>query len=89
MIQSEENENQKSSLIQKVMIWSTIVPIVYLLSSGPVIALSFWLRETLGWDGFYYSMYLYYPLFFLGRDSFFYTYLEWWVVDVFRTVGPG
>lgn len=62
---------------------------VYLLSSGPVIATCFWLREATGWDGFYAGVWLYFPFFYMGHDNPLAWYIEWWVVDVFGTVGPG
>lgn len=63
--------------------------VVYLLSSGPMIATCFWLREATGWDGFYTGLWLYFPLFYFGQDNPLAWYIEWWVVDVFGTVGPG
>lgn len=65
------------------------VPFIYVLSSGPVIGLAFWLRESTGWDGFYLVLWLYYPIIILGHDNPLDYYIEWWVVDVFNTVGPG
>ena len=63
---------------------------VYLLSSGPVIAIACWLREATQWDGWYGVFYLYYPAFYcFGRESIFFYYIEFWVVNVFHTVGPG
>lgn len=64
---------------------------LYVLSSGPILALAFWLREQTGRDQFYAVMWLYAPLFKLGafRSGPLAKYIEWWVVDVFRTVGPG
>ncbi|WDI42329.1 hypothetical protein [Bremerella sp. P1] len=72
--------------------WTVLVlalPLLYVLSSGPVIGLAFWLRESTGWDGFYLVMWLYYPIIILGHDHPLMYYIEWWVVDVFHTVGPG
>jgi hypothetical protein len=72
--------------------WSLVLllaPIVYVLSSGPVLAIAFWLREATGWDAFYAVMYLYYPVLMMARGTFVGDYIEWWVVDVFHTVGPG
>ena len=63
--------------------------VVYVLSSGPMLALGFWLRESSGWDGFYAVMWLYYPLICWGHSNPLMMYIEWWVVDVFGTVGPG
>jgi hypothetical protein len=34
-------------------------------------------------------MWLYYPIFAMGHDNPIGAYIEWWVVSVFRTVGPG
>ncbi len=66
-----------------------LVPIVYVLSSGPMIGLACWLRETTGHDEFYYVIWFYAPLFLGGHHGPLGLYIEWWVVDVFRTVGPG
>lgn len=64
--------------------------VAYVLSSGPVIALGCWLREATGNDWFYAAIYFYYPLWLLlGEHGLFGRYIEWWVVDVFHTVGPG
>lgn len=67
------------------------VIVLYVLSSGPVLALAFWLRETTHNDLFYSAIWLYYPVFMLGQqpDGLLMRYIEWWVVDVFQTVGPG
>ena len=69
---------------------AVVVAMIYVLSSGPVLGLAFWLRERTGVDQFYAVMWLYYPVVVLvhkveplGR------YIQWWVVDVFKTVGPG
>ena len=63
--------------------------LTYVLSSGPVVGLAFWLRETTGYDEFYVVVWLYYPLFAIRRFVPFMWYIEWWVVEVFHTVGPG
>jgi len=34
-------------------------------------------------------MWLYYPILTFGRNDLIGAYIEWWVVSVFRTVGPG
>jgi hypothetical protein len=62
--------------------------LVYILSSGPVLAASFWLREATGWDGWYASIYLYLPLFALGHNNPIDWYIEFWV-RLLGTVGPG
>lgn len=62
--------------------------VLYVVSSGPVLATSFWLREATGWDGWYATLYLYYPLLIWGHDNFIDTYIEFWV-RLFGTVGPG
>jgi hypothetical protein len=65
-----------------------ICSFLYVLSSGPVLATAFWLRETTGWDGFYGVMYLYYPLLVRRPGPLLDAYIEWWV-RLFGTVGPG
>lgn len=66
------------------------VVVLYLLSSGPVIALGCWLREATGNDAFYAAFWPYFPLFYcFGNHRWLVGYIEFWVVDVFHTVGPG
>ena len=60
---------------------------LYWLSSGPVLAAAFWLREATGVDAFYSVMWLYYPLLMLPRVLWD-AYITWWV-ELFGTVGPG
>lgn len=79
----------KPSRTSSALLIVLAAPLLYLLSSGPVIGLGCWLRETTRWDGWYGVFYLYYPLFVFGRDSLIERYIEWWVVSVFHTVGPG
>ena len=66
-----------------------VLPVIYVLSSGPVMAIAFWLREYTGWDGFYVVMIIYYPILMLGHGNPVDVYIDWWVADVFNTVGPG
>jgi hypothetical protein len=66
-----------------------IASVLYVLSSGPVLGLAFWLREATGRDGFYAVMWLYWPLLKVMHSTPLGSYIEWWVVSVFRTVGPG
>jgi hypothetical protein len=63
--------------------------LLYVLSSGPVIAAAFWLREATGWDGWYAIAFLYYPLLAAGAHD---NPIDWYVgfwVWLFGTVGPG
>jgi len=73
------------------LLWAFLILVVYVLSSGPVLAVAFWLREATGNNAFYSAMWLYYPLLYLGQGhhGVLMQYIEWWVVDVFDTVGPG
>ena len=71
--------------------WSAGIVItlaVYLLSSGPVIATGFWLREQTDRNEFYAVIFLYYPLLVFGHGTPVDVYIEWWV-KLFGTVGPG
>jgi hypothetical protein len=61
---------------------------LYILSSGPVLALAFWLREATGWDGFYQVMWVYYPILRPPPFSWAVAYVEWWT-NLLGTVGPG
>jgi hypothetical protein len=60
---------------------------MYVLSSGPVLPVSFWLRQATGWDGFYATIWLYFPLI-VAPGRAFEAYIEWWV-RMLGTVGPG
>ncbi|PHR93992.1 MAG: hypothetical protein COA78_32210 [Blastopirellula sp.] len=85
-------ETQKSNRVPtsvRVLSILVLLPVGYLLSSGPVLGLAFWLREATGWDQFYLVMFLYYPILIFGHENWLMFYIEWWVVDVFHTVGPG
>jgi hypothetical protein len=64
-----------------------LVLIVYPLSSGPVLAAAFWMREATGIDAFYSVMWLYFPILKLPRPLWD-AYIGWWV-NLFGTVGPG
>jgi hypothetical protein len=82
----------KGSWIALLIRWMTVliaVPCLYVLSSGPVLGLAFRLREATGNEAFYLVMWLYYPLIAAGHGNPIDSYIEWWVVNVFRTVGPG
>jgi hypothetical protein len=69
---------------------TAIAIVFYVLSSGPMLGLAFWLRERTGMDQFYAVMWLYYPVVvFAHKVSPIGKYIEWWVVNVFHTVGPG
>jgi hypothetical protein len=59
----------------------------YALSSGPVLATAFWLREATGFEAFYFVIWIYAPLLVLPR-SVWDPYITWWV-ELFGTVGPG
>ena len=74
-----------------VALWGVIVALalaLYVLSSGPVLATAFWLREATGWDGFYGAIWIYFPLIVLGHGNPIDAYIEWWV-RLLDTVGPG
>jgi hypothetical protein len=62
--------------------------LIYVLSSGPMLACAFWLRERTGRDEFYFVMWLYLPLLILDPADMFRAYIEWWV-KLLGTVGPG
>lgn len=63
--------------------------LVYVLSSGPVLATAFWLRDVTHWDGLYRVMWIYYPLLACGPLSYpIAVYLSWWC-RLFGTAPPG
>lgn len=82
-----------SNCLGRYLGYLCIAMLIYLLSTGPVIGLSFWLREYCHDDRFYLTLYIYWPLFMIERESSLGTvldwYVSWWVGDVFGTVGPG
>lgn len=68
--------------------WFRVVIIAflaYVASSGPVIALAFKLRDITDWNGFYATMWLYYPLIWL---QWIVAYINWWL-DLLGTAWPG
>lgn len=65
-----------------------LVAVVYILSSGPVLSVAFWLRERTGRDEFYWTMWLYLPLLLMGPESVFHRYVEFWV-GIVGAPGPG
>jgi len=71
------------------MLVPLLLPVIYVLSSGPMLGAAFRLREVTHHDEFYVVMWLYYPLLEYCRCEPLGAYIEWWVVTVFRTVGPG
>ncbi|TWT48883.1 hypothetical protein Pla111_06590 [Botrimarina hoheduenensis] len=75
--------------------WALWLLALYVLSSGPVLATSCWLREATGDDRFYASFYAYWPLLMLGRNPAtaslmwpLHAYIEGWF-KLLGTVGPG
>ena len=76
--------------VAKVAIVVLVAFCLYVLSSGPVLATAFWLRDKTGWNGFYSAMFVYYPLLVIGHDhnNLIGVYIEWWV-NLFDTAGPG
>ena len=85
----ERDDSQKrDSRTGRWSVAALAVGVVYVLSSGPVIATGFWLREATGWNGFYAVIWLYAPLLFCGTGGPMGAYIEWWV-KLFGTVGPG
>jgi hypothetical protein len=85
----ERDEPEKDeSRVGRWSVVTLVVGVVYALSSGPVIAAGFWLREATDWDGFYAVMWLYAPLLICGTGGPMGAYIEWWV-ELFGTVGPG
>ena len=61
---------------------------IYSLSSGPVVAIGFWLRDMTGWDGFYAVMWLYYPLLMAAHGTPAEAWFLWWV-ELLGTSFPG
>jgi hypothetical protein len=78
-----------SAALNRWALRTTVVVVLYVLSSGPAIGLGFWLREWTDEDAFYLVIWPYAPLLLLGHHNPVAWYIEWWVVDVFHTVGPG
>jgi hypothetical protein len=63
--------------------------VIYLMSSGPIMAIGCRLRDATDWDGFYAVFYLYLPILYpLGDVDLFESYLMWWM-KLFDTMPPG
>lgn len=88
-MKNSPDARRRKSVLQFWIAAILAIPVVYVLSSGPVIAAAFWARETTGYDAFYAILWLYFPILILGHGNPVDAYIEWWVVDVFHTVGPG
>ena len=72
--------------------WLASAPVLYALSSGPVMAIAFSLRDTTHHDGWYAVLLAYYPLLILDEKSpaglLVRVYLGWWCW-LFNTLPPG
>ena len=86
-----ESESARPARRFRAYLVNAVVAVMfYVFSSGPMLGLAFWLRERTGLDQFYAVMWLYYPVVILTHKvGPLGKYIEWWVVDVFKTVGPG
>ncbi len=84
----EQREAQPTQTRAWAAICIAMLPL-YVLSSGPMLGIAFRLREATGWNAFYAVIWLYYPLLLLGHGNPIDAYIDWWVVHVFHTVGPG
>ena len=81
-------EREKRGCLPMLLCGVLAAAILYIPSSGPVLATAFWLRERTGWDGFYAAIWLYFPLLIWGHGNPVQHYIEWWV-KLLGTVGPG
>lgn len=75
--------------------YTLAIAIGYVVSSGPVMAALFWLREKTDWDGFYTLAFgFYFPLIWVEArgtsqlSKMIHLYIDWWV-GLLGTVGPG
>lgn len=89
MVSPAPHPRARSHWSLRWLVGVAMLVVVYVLSSGPVLGLAFWLRETTHDDRWYNLMWVYYPLLVWGHFHPLDWYIEWWVVDVFHTVGPG
>ncbi|MCO6043420.1 hypothetical protein NG895_05830 [Aeoliella sp. ICT_H6.2] len=89
MFTKRTNPDSKSHWLNRVALYVVVGLVGYVLSSGPVLGLAFWLREATHNDYWYMVMWVYFPVLVLGHRTPLMWYIEWWVVDVFHTVGPG
>lgn len=77
-------------------VMAVLAPVLYVLSSGPILATACWLRERTRHDEFYAAFWLYLPLLYggqaVGREHplmhWLEVYIEWWF-HLLGTVGPG
>jgi len=65
-----------------------VSPVLYVLSSGPVLTSAFRLREVTHSDLWYMALWIYVPMFWALPRSVWDPYLTWWC-HVTGTVGPG
>jgi hypothetical protein len=70
------------------MVVGALSPVWYFLSSGPVLASAFRLRDATGFDGFYAVILIYAPITCLLPRPIWDPYITWWC-RLFHTVGPG
>jgi hypothetical protein len=72
--------------------WATTIVallVIYVISSGPILAIGCWLRDATDWDGFYAVFYLYLPILYaVGDVDLVESYLMWWM-KLFDTMPPG
>ncbi len=69
--------------------WSLVLVLALIPAAGRSSGWFSGSAKRLAWDPLYGVLVVYYPLLIFGQDSFTTAYIEWWVVDVFHTVGPG
>ncbi len=84
----DNDVREKAWAIGNVTRVLVLLAVVYLLSSGPALAVAFKLAEWTGRDEFYYAMWVYLPLLMIGHDTPFDAYISWWC-KLFNAVGPG
>jgi hypothetical protein len=83
-----ETEQDRGRWLATLLSVALIVLTIYVLSSGPVLAVAFWLRDKTGWESFYAVMWVYYPLLILAHNTPAESYFLWWT-DLLGTSFPG
>ena len=91
----KEQSHNKSSyemMLRSFLITNSVL-VVYVLSSGPMMKLCYWLHNRTGSEEILYILIIYQPLFWVGSlppfDKYFYEYLGWWVPNLFKFTRVG
>lgn len=85
MVNTPNSPDSKSNWLNR-MAWYVVTGlVVYVLSSGPMIGLAYWLGVVTHNGSWYAIVWIYYPLLLWESDANpVMWYVEWWVFDFFQ-----